>query len=159
MLCALLLKAACPEIRFSIGKHHLTWRAITLTCGVRQLLSVGCCLGILLSSPRKKLCNADTFMCNETSTWMFSELLSLHSAGEDAHSVGRLLNFNTTLIMHETINTAPCWTSEYFSPNTRSCLTKLFCLNMATSRCHLSGCNDIMHLLRGGVLLVQLRSL
>ena len=39
-----------------------------------------------------------------------------------------------------------------------SSLTKLFCLNMATDRCHLSRCNDIMHLLRG-VLLVQLRSL
>ncbi len=55
--------------------------------------------------------------------------------------------------MHETINTAPRRASEYFS--VPHCLAKLFCLNMATA----ARCNDIMHLLRGGVLPVQLRSL
>lgn len=46
--------ATCLEIRFNIGRHHLTWRAITLTRGVRLLLSPALGLGILLSSLKNK---------------------------------------------------------------------------------------------------------
>lgn len=46
--------AACFQIGPCIWRHHLTGKAITLTCGVRQLLSLVPGLRILLSSAKQR---------------------------------------------------------------------------------------------------------
>lgn len=131
-LRALSLNTACLEIRFSIGKHHLTRRAITLTCGVRQLLSPVLGLRILLNSWRRQWRPVPVLFAR----LRVSEYLSKGWRTSQLKMCGLSLDFNTILIMHETVNTAPHRASKPFSPIGRSVphySSKLFCLDMATA--------------------------
>lgn len=44
------VEAVCLEVWSNIERHHLTGRSITMTCGVRRLLSLLFGLGIVLQS-------------------------------------------------------------------------------------------------------------
>lgn len=46
LLCC-AAEAGCLEVWSNIGRHHITGRSITMTCGVRRLLSLLLGLGIL----------------------------------------------------------------------------------------------------------------
>lgn len=94
-----LLKPACSEMKSE--KHLLTWRVITPTCGVRQLLCL-CLLPQDLSEVRqtkkKESCNIDTFFFIHINGP--EKLHSLLKTKSGTH----LSKVSSTLIKHATIN-------------------------------------------------------
>lgn len=102
LLRRLVPNAACFQIRPSIWRHHLTRRAITLTCGVRQLLSLVPGLRILLRSPKQR-----------TSVKLTALGVTEKSPEWTGKQLRLPLDLNTTLTVHKSVDSALCRTTNY----------------------------------------------
>lgn len=106
------------------------------------------------NSNKNEVCDADTFIHNQQQPPACFRKAKAQRSTEDEQR-GLPLDFNTALIMHETINTGLCAPNHTCAPS----LCDQIILLQHGHRSILSCWDDIMLSLRGGVLPGQLRSL
>lgn len=69
-MCLFICSAVCLEIRFNIGRHHLTWKSHYPDLWSETAFVSGSWPqdSSELTEKKEEVCDADTFMCNEKVT-------------------------------------------------------------------------------------------